>query len=172
VPLAVSAETTAALLGALVGGGIALLTQAVAAVYGGWRRRRIAAQAIYTELVGNLSNAEVALHAGAWPGLKPGAERAAWETFGSQLLHPWHKPHRLAAVAIAYNRVDDLAWVAEKEAVAEAGDYSEVLLEIKTGLYVVGSAAGYSDAELAERSIPVEQVKAHLARLESAAAGG
>lgn len=58
--VALSAEGTAAVLGALAGGGIAIIGQAVFGSFGAMRARRVAAQMIYAELTGNLASAATA----------------------------------------------------------------------------------------------------------------
>jgi hypothetical protein len=96
---AVSSETTAALLGALVGAGIAVIGQAVLGVFGTFRARRIAAQIIYAELIGNIANAIPAINGYGWSATKPEALRAAWDAYGARLLLPWHRAHDVGAIA-------------------------------------------------------------------------
>jgi hypothetical protein len=167
VIVALSSEASAALLGALAGGLIAVVGQVVFGVFGTWRNRKAAAAIIYAELVSNLGNAGPALAGNGWPAAKPEAMRAAWDAYGARLVLPWHKPHDVAAVAAAYNRVDDVGWLSSTGALphgtAHRPEYGEYLDDIYAGLYVLGHAAGYSDAELAARMIPVERVQRMLA---------
>src|SRR5437899_2344629 len=99
VILALTGEATAAILGALAGGGIAVVGQALFISLGALRARRVAAQMIYAEILGNLASVIPALNGYGWSSSKPEALRAAWETYGARLLLPWHKPHDVGAVA-------------------------------------------------------------------------
>lgn len=159
--LALSAEA-AGILGALAGGGIAIAGQALFIAAGAVRARRVAAQVIYAELIGNLANAVPAIGGSGWSSSKPEALRAAWETYGARLLLPWHKAHDVGSIASAYNRVDDIAWLATENFIDPNQDYTAHILDIQVGLYVVGRAAGYSDIELAARQIPVTAVRGML----------
>ena len=97
--LAISSEATAAILGALAGGAIAIGGEAAVGVLSAFRGRRIAAQVIYAELLGNIANAIPAINGFGWSSTKPEALRAAWETYAARLLLPWHKAHDVGAVA-------------------------------------------------------------------------
>jgi hypothetical protein len=160
--LAVSGEATAAILGAVAGGGIALLAQAAVGSFGAWRARRVAAQVIYAELTSNLATVVPAIDGAGWSSTKPEALRAAWDTYGARLLLPWHHAHDVGAIASAYNRVDDVAWLAVNDWISKEQDYSPHLRDIYVGLYLVGRAAGYSDRELAARNVPVDDVQRFL----------
>jgi len=70
---------------------------------------------------------------------------------------------------MAYNRVDDIAWLAVNGWISKEQDYTQHLGEIYRGLYLVGKAAGYSDDELAARSIPVDAIRAELRQLRTIA---
>lgn len=132
--VALSAEGTAAVLGALAGGGIAIFGQALFSAFGTLRARRVAAQMIYAELNGNLAAAKTAVAGHGWASSKPEAFRVAWDTYGGRLLLPWHKPHDVGAIALAYNRVDDVAWLASGDAIIEGDGYPNQVLDIETGL--------------------------------------
>jgi hypothetical protein len=113
---------------------------------------------ILAELIGNVANASAAVGGMGWTSTKPEALRAAWDTYGGQLLLPWNKAHDVGAVASAYNRVDDIAWLAVNDHIAENQDYQHQLDDIWTGIYVVGRVAGYSELELAGRGVPLDRV--------------
>jgi hypothetical protein len=162
-PVGLSGEGTAALLGAVAGGGIAIVGQAVFGSFGAFRARRVAAQVIFAELVSNLATVLPALDGSGWSATKPEALRAAWDTYGARLLLPWHRAHDVGAVASAYNRVDDIAWLAVNNYITVGQNYGAHLGDIYTGMLVVGRASGYSDLELAARGVPVDQVSKALA---------
>jgi hypothetical protein len=118
--------------------------------------RRTAAAMIFGELTGNFASAASAVSSRVWTSAKPEAQRAAWEAYGGRLLllRPWHRPHDVGHVAAAYNRVDDVAWLATEEILKPGDDYSDFLMDIAAGVYVVGRLAGYTNDELRDRQVP------------------
>lgn len=159
---ALSPGATDALVGALAGGFIAIGAQAIFGSIGAFRGRRVAAQVIYAELLGNYANALVAIGGAGWSSTKPSALRAGWETYGARLLLPWHKAHDLGSISSAYNRVDDIAWLATEGAVTPQQNYAQHVLDMQVGLYVVGRAGGYSDIELSARQLDLPRIQATL----------
>lgn len=79
------------------------------------------------------------------------------------------RPHDVGHVASAYNRVDDIAWLVTQDLIRPGEDYSAHLLEISAAIYVVGKIAGYSDDELRDRLVPVDEVRALIAANEGRA---
>ena len=159
-----SPETKAAILGAVVGAAIALVSQATFAIVAMFRGRRVAASMIYAELITNYANASAALNGLGWPAIESSASRAAWDAYGGRLLLPWNRAHDVGAVAMAYNRIDDIAWYDSKHGIErdseDQADFSKYELDIQEALYVTGRAAGYSDRDLANRGIPIAEVRA------------
>jgi hypothetical protein len=85
------------------------------------------------------------------------------------LLRLWHQPHDLGHVASAYNRIDDIAWLATKDFIDPHDDFSTELLDVQVGLYVVGKIAGYSEDELRSRGVAVDDVRERIASDEAQA---
>ena len=111
--LGLSPEASAAIVGAVAGGGIALVAQWLTGGVGALVNRRRAAQLIFAELLGNLANAIPATNPDyGWSSSKAEALRTAWDTYGIRLLLPGHHVHDIGAIASADNRVDDIAWLA------------------------------------------------------------
>jgi hypothetical protein len=75
----------------------------------------------------------------------------------------------LGALAAADNRVDDVAWRATEETLKPGDDYSHFLMDIAAGVYVVGRLAGYTNDELRDRQVPVDEVRKKIAEDEGRA---
>ena len=84
--LALTSEATAAILGALAGGLIAIFGQALFVLVGSRNARRTAAALIFAELAGSLASAQTAIEFQTWTSSQPGAHRAAWDAYGGRLL--------------------------------------------------------------------------------------
>lgn len=162
LPVALTAEGAAAIYGALAGGAIVIVSQLAGVLFTSWRARRVAATLIYAELTTNYANASAAVNHLGWPSSRPEADRAAYDAHGARLLRPWHRPHDLGAIAGAYSRVDDIAWLESQDGIEPADDYSEYLLDIQLGVYVAGLAAGYDREDLRLRTLPVDELDARL----------
>jgi hypothetical protein len=161
--VAMSREATAAILGAVAGGGIAIVGQALFGIVGAFRARRVAAQIIYAELVGNYANASAAAEGFGWSSTKPAALRSAWDAYGARLLLPFQKAHDIGTIASAYNRIDDVAWLATHDTLDPSDALTKKLIEdIQTGLYVAARRAGYSDREATARGINVAAVRIRI----------
>ncbi len=169
MPISAISVATATLIGAAVGAGIVLVGQALFGMWAAFRDRRIGAQVIYTELLANVANALPAIDGYGWSASRPEALRSAWETYGPKLLRPWNKPHDLGAISMAYNRTDDVAWLATNNHIDPKQDYSSHVFEMQAGLYVAGRWAGYSVDELRARSLPVDEIRARLKELRGIA---
>jgi hypothetical protein len=171
VLLAFSAEATAALAGAALGGGIALVAEFGLHFLRRRLDRRAAAQVIYAELTTNYAAANVSLELGSWPTSSGAAELTAWQTHGVKLARG-RGLTELADVASAYSRLDDFVFLGKAGALSHDDDYADQLAEIRLGLYVVGRMAGWTDAELRGRKIlddDVLAVRAERERLRRAA---
>lgn len=153
--VAISQETTIAVLGVALGVVLGYVLQVATSWLSSRRARHVAADLIYAELVGNLAEASAALATGVWTGIHKGARRSVWEAQSSHLPSLWRRrPHDLGKIATAYNRVDDVAYMADKGMIVPGdGLLDDYLPEVEAGLYDVGRIAGYSDADLEARGL-------------------
>lgn len=139
---------TAALVGAVAGGAIAIAAGFVTTWSARRRERKAAAQLIFAELVMGYSAARSALVSGDWPSRSGGPSRSAWTAYGAALL-PGKSTDEAAQLAQAYGALEDAAWlVVGREAVTDQ-QYRDWLLEkVVVGLRAVAPIAGRSAAEV------------------------
>jgi hypothetical protein len=143
-------EATAAVIGALAGGGIAYLAAGANDFLRRRRERRIAAQLIFAELVIGAAEAKGALLAQMWPNIHGGPRRAAWDAYG-RFVMPRRGVEGVGVFATAYSALDDIAWLASTDNIDPNEDYSLLLQHIDDGLNALARQAGLGQDELDRR---------------------
>jgi hypothetical protein len=147
----VGPEATSAIVGAVAGGGIAIVGQAVWSLRGERRTRRAAAQLVFAELTLGMAEARAAIATrGAWPNTLGGPRTSSWEQFGPHLMSGKGVEH-VGRLAHAYSALEDLAWLAANRHIDEDENYAQLINAIADGLRIVGGIAGLSSAELERR---------------------
>jgi hypothetical protein len=158
----VSPEVVAALSGAVVGAGVALVGQLGLSLVGARRARKVAARVIYAELTVALGEASTAISFGEWPSPTGLARRSAFETYGVNLAGG-RGIMRIAFVAEAYSALDDLGWLSRKKALAADDESQDLIRIVRAGLYEAGRISGLSDRELKTRGVLTDDVNEHIA---------